>query len=49
MIAGIWLVSGSIAAPMAIALGVEIVEDPPGHLKPFCNNIHLDVSIRRKI
>lgn len=45
MIAGIWLISGSIAAPMAIALGVEIVEDPPGHLKPFCNNIHLDDEV----
>lgn len=44
IIAGIWLISGLLAAPMAIALGVDIVEDAPGHLKPFCYNIHLEVS-----
>ncbi|KAL0266542.1 UNVERIFIED_CONTAM: hypothetical protein PYX00_009052 [Menopon gallinae] len=42
MIAGIWILSGSLAAPMAVALGVRFVEDTPGRLKPFCYNIHLN-------
>lgn len=41
MIAGIWVVSGALAAPMAVALRVMIIEYPHGYQKPFCTNVSL--------
>ncbi|KAK6641501.1 hypothetical protein RUM44_013213 [Polyplax serrata] len=45
IITGIWIISSLLAAPMAIALRVGMVEEAPGHLKPFCYNIHLEDSV----
>lgn len=49
IITGIWIISSLLAAPMAIALRVGMVEEAPGHLKPFCYNIHLEVRPRDTI
>ncbi|PNF39064.1 hypothetical protein B7P43_G04344 [Cryptotermes secundus] len=41
VIAGIWVISGGLAAPMAVALRVTMVDSPHGHQKPFCHNVKL--------
>jgi leucokinin receptor len=41
VIAGIWVISAALAAPMAFALRVTSVEDTLGHPKPFCENTEL--------
>jgi leucokinin receptor len=41
VIAGIWVISGALAAPMAVALRVVMMEYTHGHLKPFCHNVNL--------
>ena len=41
VIAGIWVISAALAAPMALALRVTPVEYIPGHFKPFCHNVGL--------
>ncbi|XP_069686443.1 tachykinin-like peptides receptor 99D isoform X2 [Periplaneta americana] len=40
-VACIWAVSGALAAPMAAALRVSIIEDARGRRKPFCHNARL--------
>jgi leucokinin receptor len=41
VIAGIWVISGALAAPMAVALRVTMAEDESGLTKPFCYNVNL--------
>ncbi|KAJ9594924.1 hypothetical protein L9F63_013784 [Diploptera punctata] len=41
VIACIWLVSGALAAPMAVALRVTLIEYTRGRYKPFCHNVTL--------
>jgi leucokinin receptor len=41
VIAGIWMISAALAAPMAFALRVEPYEYAEGHFKPFCENVQL--------
>jgi leucokinin receptor len=41
VIAGIWVISGALAAPMAVALRVTFIESTGGHVKPFCHNVKL--------
>ena len=41
VIAGIWVISAALAAPMAFALRVTYVEYALEHPKPFCQNIEL--------
>jgi len=41
VIAGIWVISAALAAPMAFALQVTDIEDILGRIKPFCHNIRL--------
>jgi leucokinin receptor len=41
VIACIWLISAVLAAPMAIAFQVTIIEDPRGHFETFCHNVRL--------
>jgi leucokinin receptor len=45
VIAGIWLISVALAAPMAVALRVTMIEYPHGHQKPFCNNVKLSEEV----
>jgi leucokinin receptor len=41
VIAGIWVISAALAAPMAVALRVTDFEYTLGHFKPFCMNVNL--------
>jgi len=41
IIAGIWVISAALAAPMAYALRVRDVEQTPDRIKPFCENTEL--------
>jgi len=41
VIAGIWVISAALAAPMAFALRVTYVEYTLGHFKPFCHNTEM--------
>ena len=41
VIAGIWVISAALAAPMAYALRVTDIEYTTGHFKPFCYNTEL--------
>ena len=41
VIAGIWVISAALAAPMAIALRVTLIENGWEGMKPFCHNVRL--------
>jgi leucokinin receptor len=41
VIAGIWVMSAALAAPMALALRVTLIDDTLGYPKPFCQNMNL--------